>query len=63
MCPDSFCMVDGTLIPLASKPGHFGEQFFDLDHIRKCWVRANRALRALGGPKAPRGLRAQGDKP
>ncbi len=24
-----FCMVDGTLIPLASKPGHFGEQFFD----------------------------------
>src|SRR5258708_6871461 len=25
----SFCMVDGTLIPLASKPGHFGEQFFD----------------------------------
>ncbi len=22
-------MVDGTLIPLASKPGHFGEQFFD----------------------------------
>ncbi len=31
--------------------------------IRKCWVRANRALRGLGGPKAPRGLRAQGDKP
>src|SRR5258708_13312976 len=24
-----FCMVDGTLIPLFSKPGHFGEQFFD----------------------------------
>jgi hypothetical protein len=24
-----FCMVDGTLIPLASKPGHFREQFFD----------------------------------
>src|SRR5258708_10551808 len=24
-----FCMVDGMLIPLASKPGHFGEQFFD----------------------------------
>src|SRR5258707_14923642 len=24
-----FCMVDGTLIPLASKPGLFGEQFFD----------------------------------
>ncbi len=22
-------MVDGTLIPLASKPGHFGEQFFN----------------------------------
>ena len=22
-------MVDGTLIPLASKPGHFGEQFLD----------------------------------
>ncbi len=22
-------MVDGTLIPLVSKPGHFGEQFFD----------------------------------
>ena len=31
--------------------------------IRKHWVRANRALRGLGGPKAPRGLRAQGDKP
>src|SRR5258708_30660793 len=31
--------------------------------IRKCWVRGNRALRALGGLKAPRGLRAQGDKP
>jgi hypothetical protein len=27
-----FCMVDGTLIPLFSKPGHYGEQFFD----RKC---------------------------
>src|SRR5260221_6233842 len=25
----SYCMVDGTLIPLVSKPGHFGEQFFD----------------------------------
>ena len=24
-----FCMVDGMLIPLFSKPGHFGEQFFD----------------------------------
>src|SRR5258708_28923675 len=24
-----FCMVDGTLIPLFSKLGHFGEQFFD----------------------------------
>jgi hypothetical protein len=24
-----FCMVDGTLIPLFSKPGHYGEQFFD----------------------------------
>src|SRR5260221_428511 len=35
----------------------------DLHCIRKCWVRANRALRGLGGPKAPRGLRAQGDKP
>ena len=22
-------MVDGTLIPLASKPGHLGEQFFN----------------------------------
>ena len=22
-------MVDGMLIPLASKPGHFGKQFFD----------------------------------
>jgi hypothetical protein len=22
-------MVDGTLIPLASKPGHYSEQFFD----------------------------------
>ena len=28
-------------------------------NIRKCWVRANRALRGLDGPKAPRGLRAQ----
>ena len=27
-CP-GFCMVDGTLIPLSSKPGHYGEQFFD----------------------------------
>ena len=24
-----YCMVNGTLIPLTSKPGHFGEQFFD----------------------------------
>ena len=24
-----FAMVDGTLIPLHAKPGHFGEQFFD----------------------------------
>jgi len=24
-----FCMVDGMLIPLASKLGHFGKQFFD----------------------------------
>ena len=24
-----FCMVDRMLIPLTSKPGHFGEQFFD----------------------------------
>ena len=24
-----YCMVNGTLIPLVSKPGHFGEQFFD----------------------------------
>jgi hypothetical protein len=24
-----YCMVDGTLIPLATKPGHYGEQFFD----------------------------------
>ena len=24
-----FCMVDGTLVPLSSKPGHYGEQFFD----------------------------------
>src|SRR5258708_6394483 len=24
-----FCMVDGMLIPLVSKPGHFGKQFFD----------------------------------
>src|SRR5260221_7465792 len=31
-------------------------------NIRKCWVGAIRALRGLGGPKAPRGLRAQGDK-
>ncbi len=34
-----------------------------MTHIRKCLVRGNRALRALGGLKAPRGLRAQGDKP
>ncbi len=32
-------------------------------YIRKRWVRGNRALRALGGLNAPRGLRAQGDKP
>ncbi len=31
--------------------------------IRKHWVRANRALRGLDGPKAPRGLRAWRDKP
>src|SRR5260221_14075921 len=24
-----YCMVNGTLIPLTSKPGHFGEQFFN----------------------------------
>ena len=24
-----YCMVDGTLIPLFEKPGHFGEMFFD----------------------------------
>ena len=24
-----FCMVDGTLIPLEAKPGHFRNQFFD----------------------------------
>ena len=24
-----FCMVDGTLIPLFAKPGHYGKQFFD----------------------------------
>jgi hypothetical protein len=31
-CPawrPGFAMVDGTLIPLHAKPGHFGEQFFD----------------------------------
>src|SRR5258708_20549989 len=28
------------------------------DHIRKCWVRANRALRGLDGSRASRGLRA-----
>src|SRR6266436_2312281 len=39
----------------------FSEEAFT--HIRKCWVRGNRALRGLGGLKAPRGLRAQRDKP
>src|SRR5258708_39555831 len=29
-----------------------------VDNIRKCWVRANRALRGLDGSRAPRGLRA-----
>jgi len=24
-----YCMVDGTLIPLFEKPGHFGKTFFD----------------------------------
>ena len=24
-----YCMVDGTLIPLFTKPGHYGEQFYD----------------------------------
>ena len=24
-----YCMVDGTLIPLFRKPGHYGEQFYD----------------------------------
>jgi len=31
-CPawrDGFCMVDGTLVPLAEKPGHHGEAYFD----------------------------------
>ena len=28
------------------------------EYIRKCWVRANRALRGLDGSRAPRGLRA-----
>jgi hypothetical protein len=26
---DGFCMVDGTLVPLAEKPGHHGEAYFD----------------------------------
>jgi hypothetical protein len=31
-CPawrGGYCMVDGTLVPLADKPGYFGESFFD----------------------------------
>lgn len=31
-CPawrDGFCMVDGTLVKLAEKPGHHGEAYFD----------------------------------
>ncbi|KAF8805036.1 hypothetical protein BYT27DRAFT_7105658, partial [Phlegmacium glaucopus] len=26
---DGFCIVDGTLVPLAKKPGHHGEGYFD----------------------------------
>ena len=29
MWQPGFCMVDGMLIPLFLKPGHYGEQFFD----------------------------------
>src|SRR5260370_33255747 len=40
-----------------------GQNRMQTRYIRKHWVRGNRALRALGGLKAPRGLRAQGGKP
>src|SRR5260221_2889274 len=49
-----------------NKPGHIAQncpeprmhQVHNTDpFIRKCWVRANRALRGLDGSRAPRGLR------
>src|SRR5258707_708036 len=56
-------LCPGTLPSLSHGPW-VGKFFFlgktptCCPYIRKCWVRANRALRGLDGSRAPRGLRA-----
>src|SRR5258705_4837518 len=49
------CLPSGTDVLVVDESGH---TLLTVAHIRKCWVRANRALRGLDGSRAPRGLRA-----
>src|SRR5258706_16459433 len=48
-------LPSGTDVLVVDESGH---TLLTVAHIRKCWVRANRALRGLDGSIAPRGLRA-----